>query len=174
MISASLPAPEQLKDFSVSEPPVLLPITDLQRAFATHYLLDYNERSAAVAVGLNPGQGAVLLRDPGVMQHVSALQTAREKFCILGKDFAAAQWLQILPMLKGEVAVPFVTKNGSELSAKKFFASELVRALVEINNISGLSKPIDSGSKKAAVHISLNFAGMAAQEIPTVVIDSET
>lgn len=171
MTLASLPHQEPLNDSLVSESQALLPITDLQRAFATRYLLDYDEKAAAVSVGVAPSQGAMLLRDPAVMQHVSMLQAAREKFCILGKDFAAAQWLQVLPKLKGEEEVPLVTKNGSEVLAKKFFASELVRALVEISNISGLSKPADSSPKKAAVHISLNFAGMASQ--PSVVIEND-
>lgn len=171
MTLASLPAPEPLNDSSISESQALLPITDLQRAFVTRYLLDYNEREAALSVGMQAQQGAFLLRDPAIMQHVSLMQAAREKFCILGKDFAAAQWLQVLPMLKGEVEIPLVTKNGSAVLEKKFFASELVRALVEISNISGLSKPADTGPKKAAVHISLNFAGMASQ--PSVVIESD-
>ena len=170
MTSANLPVPEPLNDsLPLESPPE--PLTDLQRAFATRYLLDYNEREAAQSVGLSPAQGMALLRDPAVMQHVATLQAAREKFCILGKDFAASQWLEILPKLKGEVAVPLVTKNGSAVEEKKFFASELVRALVEIGNISGLSKPADTGPKKAAVNISLNFAGMASQ--PTVIIESD-
>ncbi len=171
MTLAISPSPEQSND---SFPSVSLePLTEQQRAFATRYLLDYDVNKASAYAGLNSVQGKELLREPIVMAHISMLQEARAKFCILGKDFAAMQWLEILPKLKGEEEVPFVTKNGSELMAKKFFSSELVRALVEIGNISGLSKPLDTGPKKAAVHISLNFAGMAAQEMPTVIIEGE-
>lgn len=170
MTLANLPAPALSNDsLPLESQPE--PLTDLQRAFATRYLLDYNERSAATSVGLQPQQGMAVLRDPTVMQYIASLQATREKFCILGKDFAASQWLEILPKLKGEEEIPLVTKNGSEFSAKKFHASELVRALVEIGNISGLSKPADAGPKKAAVNISLNFAGMASQ--PTVVIEQK-
>lgn len=171
MTSAKLPSQELLSNSLTSELPALPPLTPQQRAFATRYLLDYDVGSAGTYAGLSGTNARMMLRSPEVLAHIKALQEAREKFCIIGKDFAAFQLLDALPKLKGEVEVPLVTKNGTEYVAKKFHASELVRALIELDNISGLSKPQETGPKKAAVNISLNFAGMANQ--PTVIIEGE-
>jgi hypothetical protein len=170
MTLANLPNVEQSSNSLTSEVP-LPEITPQQRAFVTHYLLEYDINKASAYAGMNPIDGKMMLRHPEVMAHIQSLQAAREKFCIIGKDFAAFQLLDILPKLKGEVEIPLVTKNGSEFMAKKFHGPELIAAIREINNVSGLTKPHDVGPKKAAVSISLNFAGMANQ--PSVEIKGE-
>lgn len=139
-------------------------LSDRQRAFATRFLLDYDTNEAAKAVGLPGLFGQELLREPTVARYIQQVQAEREKLCLIGKDFAATLWLNVLPMLRGDVPVPFVTKNGSELTARKFFANEYIRALTEISQISGLTKPLGTGNT-APVNIQLNFAGLAALDL---------
>jgi hypothetical protein len=146
-------------------------LSDQQRAFATRYMLDYNVRAAGADVGLPYNEAILALRDPGVMAYINELSEAREKLALIGKDFVVYHWINILPMLKGEVSVPLVTKSGSEFEAKKFHASEYVRALTELSVISGLKKPYAEGDMaKGKVNITLNFGGL---ERPVIEIENE-
>ena len=147
-------------------------LTHQERMFISRYLMDYDERQAAQAVGLPLHEGLSLLRSPRVVKEIKDRVVTRETLSLLGTDFAATQWLKILPKLFGDEAVPMVTKHGTEYMAKKFFASESVKALIEISHASGLSKPPGFGANSAPVNIQLNFGGLMTPQ-PVTVVNAE-
>ena len=103
-----------------------------RRAFALRYILDYNHRKAAEEVGFSADYGITLLREPMIAAMISYLQEETQIANIITTDFVKTQFLNIIPMLAGEVEVPHVLPDGQEKDVKKFFPGELVNVLKEL------------------------------------------
>jgi len=133
-------------------------LSEKERMFAHHYLLDYNHRKAAQEVGLSPSQGIKWLRKPLISKFISHLQSEAESRSVINKDFLEAQWLQLLPKLAGEEEVDIINlKDGMAFKAKKFHSNEMVAALRELGKSSGY----DQGSgQNAGVHINIDFGAL--------------
>jgi hypothetical protein len=144
-------------------------VTDQQKMFVHKYLIDFNHRKAAEAVGIDPDKAIFTLRDPLVNAYVKYLRRGLEAKELLAREMVAHEWLSILPKLKGEEEVACVTKEGIEVDAKKFHGPELIRALTELSKITGLAPDVIQSGGKNGVSITLNFGGLTPP--PSVVID---
>jgi hypothetical protein len=83
------------------------------------------------------------------------------------------RWLALLPKLLGEEESPWLTKEGEQIYGKKLYASEAVRALSELSQISELKKP-PTKDGKTPVMVQLNFSGLNGGEVREVnILDHE-
>ena len=145
-------------------------LTPQLRMFAFSFVEDYNHRRAAEFVDLPASRGIGLIRDPLVSALINDIQSELEERSILSTDFVRTMWLQILPKLLGEEAIPLVDKDGIESTALKFHASESVRALTEIGKA---TKFYDEGSGSTGTVINLNFGSVGVRDDGTIDITPE-
>lgn len=83
-----------------------------QRRFVYEYIIDFNHRRAAKAVGFGANRGIALLRNPLIDSMIQALSDhlchdnliSRDKFIVELVDYA-------LPVAKGEIPVPYFDKD---------------------------------------------------------------
>ena len=140
-------------------------LTPQLRMFAFSYVEDYNHRRAAESVGLPADKGIALVRDPLVCALINDVQSELEERSVLSTDFVRSMWLQILPKLMGEEQIAVVDKDGIESLARKFHASETVRALTEIGKA---TKFYDEGSGEGGTTINLNFGAVGVRDDGTI------
>lgn len=140
-------------------------VTDQEKLFVVKYLVSFNHRKAAEEVGLDPESSLKMLRDPLINAYAKWMRKGIEARDLLTREMVAHRWLEAIPELRGDEAVPCVTKDGEEVMARKYHGPELIRALVELSKISGLT-PTEEMGKKAGVQVTLNFGGLLAPGAP--------
>lgn len=135
-------------------------VTDQEKLFVSKYLIHFKHREAAIEAGLNPDEALSILRGPLINAYVKWCRKSLEAKDVILRDMVIHNWLEILPMLKGEEEVPMVTKEGISVKAKKFHGQELLRAMTELSKISGVTPTEDLTAKKGGTRVILNFQGM--------------
>ena len=142
-----------------------------QRAFAYEYLQNgYNHREAAKVAGYKPDNGYRMLRHPLIASFILKLQEEAYDQSLLTKQFVEAQYLEILPKLKGQEDVPMITGQGEEILAKKFHSAETVAVLRDLSKISGMQ--VEEKQNRNAVNVQINVGAMRG-ESPIVEIDTD-
>ena len=132
--------------------PDLLP---QRKAFALRYIIDYDHHSAAKETKLNPKYSLKYLREPLTAAYISYLQAESHIQNVITDDFVRTQYLNLLPMLSGQVEVPMVVgKDSDQINAKKFHSTELISVLKELAKSTkfyeGGSGNVDSAAKTFA------------------------
>ncbi len=134
-------------------------LTDQRKAFAYEYIANgYNHRNAAHKVGIAKNSAVRLLREPLVSAFISHLQEEHFTSAIITKQFVEHQYLELIPYLKGEQAIPMVTGQGVELDACKFHASELTAVLRDLSKVTGYVK--EEENNKGQVQIFMDFGAV--------------
>lgn len=143
-------------------------LSDQDKAFAYVYILNgYNHLEAAEEVGIARSGALRTLRKPLVSAFISHLQTENFTASRITKDFVESQYLEILPKLKGEEDIAYVTGMGLEVEVKKFHGSELISVLRDLSKSSGYQK--EEEINKSQVNIQMNFG--AVMDKPEVIIN---
>jgi len=133
-------------------------LTAQRKAFAMHFLMDYDHRAAAVEVKFSEAMGAKLIREPLLSAYISELQNQDLISNIVTEDFVRTQWLNLIPILSGQVEVPLgVDADGDQLNGKKFMASELNNVLKELAKS---TKFYEEGSGDGSVNVQINVAAL--------------
>lgn len=144
-----------------------------QRAFAHEYMQNgFNYREAALDTGHKPVHGYRMLRHPLVASYIQHLQDEAYDQSLLTKAFVEAQYLEIIPKLKGDVEVPAVTGMGEEVLVKKFHSAELVSVLRDLSKTTGMQT--EEKLNKNAVNIQINVGAMRGDSLPPVVIEHDS
>lgn len=126
-----------------------------RRAFALRYIIDYDHREAAEEVGLNKENALKYIREPLTSAYIAYLQEESNISDIITNDFIRTQFLNLIPMLSGQVDVPMIVgKDGRQVEAKKFHSNELISVLKELAKSTkfyeGGSGNVDSAAKTFA------------------------
>lgn len=103
-----------------------------RKAFALNYVIIYDHRHSAKLAGFSPDSGLRLLREPLLSAYIANLQEEDYITNLITEDFIRVQFLNLIPMLSGQVEVPIVNKDGYSSNVKKFFPGELVSVLKEL------------------------------------------
>lgn len=135
-------------------------VTAQERMFAFYYLEDYNHRNAAKRAGYTQGQGIHLLRKPLISEFVAYVQQEYQRRSFIDADFVRAQWLDVLPKLKGEEEIA-ILHEGETTYAHKFHAAETVRALSELGKA---TKFYEGGSGNASVQVHINLGALGISD----------
>ncbi len=142
-----------------------------QRAFVFEYMQNgFNHREAARVTGFKPNNGFRMLRHPLVASYIQHLQEEQYERSLLTKSFVEAQYLEIIPKLKGNEEVPLVTGMGEEVFVKKFHSAEMVSVLRDLSKISGMQT--EEKQNKNSVSVTINL-GAFKNENPEKVIEAE-
>ncbi|MCK5609670.1 hypothetical protein KAR91_47795 [Candidatus Pacearchaeota archaeon] len=126
-----------------------------RRAFALRYIIDYDHRESAKEAGLNENYALKYIREPLTSAYISYLQEEANISNVITNDFIRTQFLNLIPMLSGQVEVPMIVgKDGDAVSAKKFHSNELISVLKELAKSTkfyeGGSGNMDSAAKTFA------------------------
>jgi len=104
-----------------------------RKAFALRYIIDYDHRAAAKEVKLNETYDLKYIREPLTSAYIAYLQEESNISNVITNDFIRTQFLNLIPMLSGQVEVPMIVgTTGLQVEAKKFHASELISVLKEL------------------------------------------
>jgi hypothetical protein len=108
------------------------------RAFAIAFAETSSYVKAAKAIGQSNSWGHKRMSDPLVLALIADLQMNLASINIITEAFVRQKWVEILPMLMGEIEVPLISSSGVPVEAKRFHASDTVAVLKE------LSKSVDN------------------------------
>jgi|TARA_R110002153_G_scaffold131915_6_gene280935 hypothetical protein len=109
-------------------------LTAVQKAFAYSFLVTYDHRNAAVEAGQDPSQGLKMLRHPLTAAFINAEQQHQATVGYITKEYVMVQYMNLMPMLMGEVAVPLgADKDGEQVIARKFDAANMKGVLSEMS-----------------------------------------
>ncbi len=143
-----------------------------QRAFVFEYMQNgFNHREAAREAGFKPDNGFRMLRHPLVASYIQHLQEEQYERSLLTKSFVEAQYLEIIPKLKGEENIPLVTGMGEEVLVKKFHSAEIVSVLRDLSKISGMQT--EEKQNKNAVSVTINYGAMVGDSPEPTIIEGE-
>lgn len=134
------------------------------KAFAVEYITNgFRHSEAAEAIGLPRSSGVGKIRNPVIRAFISYLQEQNNVGKIITQQFVEAQYLEILPMLKGEEEVEIVDmKNGGTFKAKKFHSAEVVSVLRDLGKSSGYIAP-EYGGGGTVVNVQLNLTDLVGE-----------
>ena len=147
-------------------------MSERDKAFGVEYLTNgFKHREAAIEVGLHAGSGLAKLRDPLVGAFIGHLQSEANQAKLITTQFVEAQYLEILPKLKGEEEIDIVDiKNGVAVKVKKFHSAELVSVLRDLGKSSGYIAP-DVGPAGGQVNVQINLGDLAGEHKVEVIVD---
>jgi len=143
----------------------------VHRAFAHSYLDSYDHRGAAKEVGHAAAHGIKLLRDPIVAAYIAEMQNQSRLSTIISKDFINMNYLKLLDYAMGREEMPIVLASGDQITAKKVMVGEAKNILAEMAKSTEYEK--DTGTKTAAVSISINMGSLLGDDAAGVVIDGD-
>ena len=159
-----LPVPVDFKD-----------MPERDKAFAVEYITNgFKHNEAAETVGLSRSSGLSKLRNPLVSRFIAKLQEDSNTAKLITQQFVEAQYLEILPKLKGEEEVSIHDhKTGETIQAKKFHSAELVSVMRDLGKSSGYIAPDIGGGGGAAVLVQINLGDLAGDDnfVPAVKVD---
>ena len=108
--------------------------------------------------------GIVKLRDPLVSRFIAKLQEDANTAKLITQNFVEAQYLEILPQLKGEEDVAlYNNQTGEGVLAKKFHSAELVSVLRDLGKSSGYIAPDVGGPAGAVVNVQINLGDLTGE-----------
>lgn len=123
--------PELLKRNQENDWPDL---TAVQKAFAYSFLVHYDHRQAAEDAGRAPSSGLSMLRHPLTASLIAQEQKNQATVGYITKEYIMVQYMNLMPMLMGEVSVPLgVDKDGDQVIARKFDATNMKNILTEMS-----------------------------------------
>ena len=109
-------------------------LTPVQKAFAYSFLITYDHRQAAVDAGQAASNGIKMLRDPLTAAFINSEQQHQATVGYITKEYIMVQYMNLMPMLMGEVAVPLGSdKEGNQIQARKFDAANMKGVLTEMS-----------------------------------------
>jgi hypothetical protein len=144
------------------------------KAFAVEYITNgFKHREAAMEVGLHAGTGLTRLRDPLIGAFIAHLQSQNNIAKLITTQFVEAQYLEILPKLKGEEEIDVVDiKEGVSVKVKKFHSAELVSVLRDLGKSSGYIAP-DLGPSGGNVNVQINLGDLAGDRLVQVEVNKD-
>jgi len=109
-------------------------LTPSQKAFAYSFLVTYDHRQAAVEAGELASNGIKMLRHPLTAAFINSEQQHQATVGYITKEYVMVQYMNLIPMLMGEVAVPLgADKEGNQVQARKFDAANMKGVLTEMS-----------------------------------------
>ncbi|RKZ82591.1 MAG: hypothetical protein DRQ39_10555 [Gammaproteobacteria bacterium] len=144
-------------------------LTDQKKAFCHAYTMEYNHRESAVEVGFAANSGIRLLRDPLVAAYLAHLQDLQLTSNIITKEYINTNYMKLLEIATGQVEMPIMLATGEQVYGKKVMVGEATNILKEMSKSIEYAK--DTGTKSAAVSVSINFGSLLGDSGPPVVID---
>lgn len=132
-----------------------------ERLFCYEYLVDFNHRRAAQAVGRSPSAGLRLLRTAHIARYVKLLSDELAQESLITRDMVQYELLNdYLPMAKGEKAIQGVDRDGVSWSAPVTNMAAYKGALDLMSKHSGFTVP---EVVKGGLTINLNLAAMGIE-----------
>jgi len=145
-----------------------------QRAFAYLFLVDFDHRAAAESVGMARTSGIRLLRHPMVAAFIEEEQQKQATNAFITKEYITTQYINMIPMLLGEVDMPFTNASGEQCYGKQFRPAELRGILQELSKtVDGFNKEKMQQGASGGVSINLNLANLIG-EVEGVTIEGES
>ena len=142
-------------------------LTAQRKAFAMHYLMDYDHREAAHKAKFSKEYGKVLVREPLLSAYIAELQDQDLISNIVTEDFVRTQWLNLIPILSGQVEVPLgVNADGDQLNGKQFNAGALNATLKELAKTTKIYEEGSGGSGQ--VNVQINVGALLGDNIKDV------
>ena len=141
-------------------------VEERDKAFSVEYLTNgFNHCNAAESVGLSRSSGMRKLRNPLVSAFISYLQEQNSSAKLITQQFVEAQYLEILPKLKGDEDVDMVDlKTGESFRARKFHSAEIVSVLRDLGKSSGYIAPdVGVGGSGPTVNVQINLADLSGE-----------
>ena len=140
-------------------------VSEQDKAFAVEYLTNgFKHLDAAEAVGLSRSLGLTRLRDPQITRFIAKLQEDANTAKLITQQFVEAQYLEILPQLKGEEDVSIHNSNtGETVLAKKFHSAELVSVLRDLGKSSGYIAPDHNNGAGPTVNVQINLSDLTGE-----------
>ena len=109
-------------------------LTAVQKAFAYSFLVHYDHRRAAEEAGRGREYGMTMLRHPLTAAFIAHEQKQQATVGYITKEYIMVQYMNLMPMLMGETAVPLgVDKDGDQVIARKFDATNMKNVLSEMS-----------------------------------------
>lgn len=129
------------------------------RAFAVAYLKSYSHIQAARDIG-KPGRGLDYIRDPLVSAFIQDLQQDFDEYNFITANWVRQKWVELIPKLMGEEAVPVITSHGEEVKAHKFHSSESIAALRELSKSTKFYADGSAPPGAGGVQVVINMGNM--------------
>lgn len=142
-------------------------LSPMQRQIAIEFVVSGRSVSAlSKEMGYPSDQIRRVINDPIVRAFISDLQAEVAQHKIINAAWVEAQIINLWPKFTGEEEVDLVGKDGINIKAKKFHATEITSIL---KHFSG-----NSDQKKAGgTHVVINFGDMGVSPQKGVTIDVE-
>ena len=99
-----------------------------------------------------------------IAAYISYLQEESNVADIITNDFIRTQFLNLIPILSGQVDIPMVLANGQQLEAKKFHSSELISVLKELAKSTKFYEDGSGNVDSAAKTFAESFKGFMQNE----------
>jgi len=101
-----------------------------EQAFVTAYVeSSYSLREAAESLKMSHGAAAKMLKSQGVRGAIFEVQSELNDLDFLNEKWVKAQLLKLFPMVMGEEPAAFVTNQGEEVAACKFYPDIAMKIL---------------------------------------------
>lgn len=131
-------------------------LTAQRKAFAMYYLASYDHRDAAKKVKFSADFGTSLIREPLLSAYIAELQGQDLISNIVTEDFVRTQWLNLIPILSGQVEIPLgVNADGDQLNGKQFNAAALNATIKELAKTTKIYEEGSGGSGQVNVQINM-------------------
>jgi len=133
----------------------------LRQAFCITYVQNgYKHRDAAVAVGLDPGTGTRLKREPLCAAFIADLQRKYLAESSVTKEMLDIRLDVLEEMAMGEVDVNMVNSLGAQMSVKKFHPELALKIYQERAKLHDFA---DEENKVSPVNVTINVGAMLGQ-----------
>lgn len=144
-----------------------------KKAFAFAYLETYKIGEAAEQAGVSSTTGAKWFREPLVNAFITEIQSEYQRRSVVDADFVRTQWLQMLPKVMGDEAVPMVLNDGTQIEGRKFHASDATRVLTELSKSTKFYEGGSGNNGAVSININLDAMGISTNVKTEKVIDHE-
>lgn len=132
-----------------------------QKAFAYSFLIHFDHRRAATEAGRSPDSGLSILRHPLVAAFIEAEQQKQATCGYITKEYIVTQYMNLIPMLMGEVDTPTMLANGATVYGRQFRPAELKGVLQELSKtVDGFDRNKTVGGGKGGVTINLDLGSL--------------
>lgn len=128
------------------------------------YVQTYNVKEAAEESKSPLAVAKRWLRDPLVNAFIVECQKVLSERSIISRDFVNMKWLELLPKVMGEEAVPMIDNEGNQYLGKKFDGSTARAVLTELSKSTNFYASGSSAKGAVSININLGALGIGGNE----------
>lgn len=137
-----------------------------QKAFVYAFLVNYDHREAAITAGLSANSGIKMLRHPLIEAFVAFQQEKLATNSFITKEYITTHLVNLIPMLTGQVEVPFTLPNGEQCSGKQFKPAELRGVLQDLaKTVEGYDKNQNFGGGNSGVTVNIDLKSLVGEDV---------